>query len=195
MSAASAGAALKKDKLSKELVVASAKRVPIAIGLALVVHVALRAALISPDASFSSVNVSGFAAVAGLVGLMSSRISDTIKGLAQESVGTLHLSWFKRKRPNPVPRIVRVHPSVFVAGGDETLMSVMGQGFVNGSNVTYRGKAIPTTFVSPDQLTVRVTKSDIATPDEDAELVVVNPPPGGGASPNPVKLPVNPKPS
>ena len=32
-------------------------------------------------------------------------------------------------------------------------------------------------------------------PDVDAELVVGKPPPGGGASPKPVKLPVNPKPS
>ena len=74
-------------------------------------------------------------------------------------------------------------------------MSVMGQGFVSDSEVTYRGKAFPATLVSPDQLNVRITKSDIATTDANAELVVVNPPPGGWTSPNPSNVPVNPKPS
>ena len=74
-------------------------------------------------------------------------------------------------------------------------MSVMGQGFVSDSEVTYRGKAFPATLVSPDQLTVRITKSDIATTDANSERVVVNPPPGGWTSPNPSHVPVNPKPS
>ena len=75
------------------------------------------------------------------------------------------------------------------------MMSVMGQGFVSDSEVTYRGKAFPATLVSPDQLTVRITKSDIATTDANSERVVVNPPPGGWTSPNPSNVPVNPKPS
>ena len=74
-------------------------------------------------------------------------------------------------------------------------MSVMGQGFVSDSEVTYRGKAFPATLVSPDQLTVRITKSDIATTDANSELVVVNPPPGGWTSPNSSNVQVNPKPS
>ena len=194
MSAASSAAALKKGLMTQQWVVTSVLRIPIGVGLAVIVYFALRAALISSDASFSSVNASGFAAVAGLVGLMSSRVSDSLEELAHKSFGSVHLHWwFRRKHPNPVPRVVRVHPTDFVAGGDETLMSVMGQGFVSDSKVSYRGKEIPTTLISPDQLTVRITKADIAAPDPKAELIVVNPPPGGGSSPNPVTVSVNPK--
>ena len=121
--------------------------------------------------------------------------TDTLLELADRAIGAVHFSWFRRKNPNPVLTVVRAHPPSFVSGGDETLMSVMGQGFVSDSEVTYRGKAFPATLVSPDQLTVRITKSDIATTDANAELVVVNPPPGGWTSPNPSNVPVNPKPS
>ena len=115
--------------------------------------------------------------------------------LADRAIGAVHFSWFRRKNPNPVLTVVRAHPPSFVSGGDETLMSVMWEGFISDWEVTYSGKAFPTTLVSPNQLTVRITKSDIATTDAETELQVINSPPVGRSSPNPVYAPLNPKPS
>ena len=121
--------------------------------------------------------------------------TDTLLELLDRAIGAVHFSWFRRKPPNPVPRVVRAHPPSFVSGGGETLVSVMGQGFVSDSEVTYRAKALPATLVSSDQLTFKLTKSDIVTTDANSELVVVNSPPRGWTFPNPSNVPGNPKPS
>ena len=79
---------------------------------------------------------------------------------------------------NPLPAISAVDPAALQVGSGATL-TVTGSGFAPGSTVQWQGAAVTTTFVSPTQLSAA-----IPAPSQDgaAQVAVVNPAPGGGAS-------------
>lgn len=92
---------------------------------------------------------------------------------------------------NPVPSISSLQPSAIAEGSAGQQLTVIGTGFVIGSQITVNGSARITTFVSNTQLTCQLTNAELANTTT-LNIQVVTPPPGGGAS-NTVGLPVRPR--
>jgi len=72
------------------------------------------------------------------------------------------------------PIISGLTPSSNTAGGPEFTLSVGGSGFLSGSTVEWNGSALPTSYVSGNQLTASVAPSLIAIPGT-ASVTVANP--------------------
>jgi hypothetical protein len=83
--------------------------------------------------------------------------------------------------PNPAPAITSLSPTYVPAGTSSQLVTINGTGFVASSSVTFNGLAHTTTIISPQQLSMTLSQSDLATPGN-YQLAVSNPPPGGGTS-------------
>lgn len=83
--------------------------------------------------------------------------------------------------PNPAPSLTSLAPSSTPAGGAAFTLTLNGSNFVAASQAMWNGSARTTTFVSATQLHASVLASDIAAAGI-AQLTVVNPTPGGGAS-------------
>ena len=86
------------------------------------------------------------------------------------------------------PALTRLVPATLSAGGGAFSLSVIGSGFVAGSTVDANGVPLPTTYVSPTQLSASVTPAQVATAGAQV-ITVVNAPNLGGAS-NPLVLQV-----
>jgi hypothetical protein len=110
-------------------------------------------------------------------GATSGFITVTTPGGSATSPGT-----FTVTVPNPAPTLASLAPATVIAGNENFTLTVNGTGFVNGASVLFNGIALPTTLVSPTQLTVTVPGNAVATAGTYA-VTVTNPAPGGGASP------------
>ncbi len=82
---------------------------------------------------------------------------------------------------NPVPNLVSISPAVITTGGAATVVTLLGQNFMNGSTVQWKGQDPSSTYVSSSKLTVTLTAADLAVP-ATLSIRVSNPAPGGGSS-------------
>lgn len=83
---------------------------------------------------------------------------------------------------NDTPIITSLFPSSATAGGPGFTLNVSGTGFISTSVVYWNNSARTTTYnTTSTQLSISVTAQDIASPGT-AQVVVVTPAPGGGAS-------------
>ena len=92
---------------------------------------------------------------------------------------TLLLTASKAVKPLPVSH--SASPATVTHGGENTLLTVRGAGFVPGSVVHWNNKAFSAKYVSESEMTVYVPKAAIAAAGT-AAVVVENPTPGGGKS-------------
>ncbi|MFZ5854869.1 MAG: GH25 family lysozyme [Chloroflexota bacterium] len=84
--------------------------------------------------------------------------------------------------PNPPPIVVGIEPASAPAGSGDLTISIQGANFASGVSAAYwSGTAVPTTYVSPTQLTA-IVPAALTTTQGMASVTVVNEPPGGGAS-------------
>jgi hypothetical protein len=83
---------------------------------------------------------------------------------------------------NPAPIIASLSQTSTMAGSAATVVTITGTGFVSASVTQWNQSGRPTTFVSPTQLQVALTASDLAL-GEIAQITVMNSAPGGGTSP------------
>ena len=90
---------------------------------------------------------------------------------------TMMLTTGKTKNPPPVPQTLS--PSSATHGGWNFPVTIEGEGFVPGSEVSWNGTAIYAYYASSTQLTAYVPASAIASSGT-ANVVVKNPAPGGG---------------
>ncbi|HKE05655.1 MAG TPA: IPT/TIG domain-containing protein, partial [Blastocatellia bacterium] len=106
------------------------------------------------------------------------------------------LSFTISSQPNAVPTLTSLSPNSIPAGSAAFILAVNGTGFVPGAVVNWNGSPRATTFVSEKQVTAQIPAADVATQGA-ANVTVVNPAPGGGASnaltftitpPNPVPV-------
>jgi uncharacterized protein (TIGR03437 family) len=81
---------------------------------------------------------------------------------------------------NLIPVVSTVSPAQIAIGGSTSLM-VVGQNFVDGSEVFWNGQQRTTSFVSSNQLNLTLLSSDVSA-DGLAVLTVSSPSPGGGQS-------------
>ena len=82
---------------------------------------------------------------------------------------------------NPVPVITGLNPVLAEAGSQAFTLTVSGVNFVSGAALQWNGSTRATTVVSSTQLTAVITAADVASVGT-ANVTVVNPTPGGGAS-------------
>jgi Tol biopolymer transport system component len=86
---------------------------------------------------------------------------------------------------NPAPVLVSISPLRQAAGGPALTLTLRGSGFIAGSVVQWDSGAGPqprsTSFFSADLLTAHIPESDVATIGA-AQVMVLNPAPGGGTS-------------
>ncbi len=80
---------------------------------------------------------------------------------------------------NPTPSIAAISPSVLSTSSAGFTLTVDGSGFIPTSVVRWNGTDIPTTFVSPSQLSASVPAGAIASAGT-SDVAVFNPLPGGG---------------
>ena len=82
--------------------------------------------------------------------------------------------------PNPVPTLSGIYPN---AGPINTAVAVTlsGTGFSTQSTVSVNGAAVPSTWVSPTQITCQIPASSLALPGN-ASITVTTPAPGGGTA-------------
>ncbi len=84
---------------------------------------------------------------------------------------------------NPTPTLASISPNVLVAGSGATVITANGSGFRSDSAIRFNGTPIPTTFVSPTQLTGSVSASLLASGAVN-NISVSSPSPGGGTTNN-----------
>lgn len=82
---------------------------------------------------------------------------------------------------NPVPVVTSLSPANIVAGSAAFELTVNGSDFLPFATVQWNGVARPTTFVSGSVMRAAIAAADVATAGT-AQVTVVNPAPGGGAS-------------
>ncbi|MGH9770161.1 MAG: hypothetical protein ACRD4Q_00430 [Candidatus Acidiferrales bacterium] len=83
---------------------------------------------------------------------------------------------------NDTPIIIGFFPATTTAGGPAFTLNIAGTGFIATSVAYWNNSPRPTTFnATSTQLSVSITAQDIATAGA-AEVTVVSPAPGGGAS-------------
>jgi hypothetical protein len=82
---------------------------------------------------------------------------------------------------NPVPELGVLDPAVVMAGSGPVNVTLLGQGFVPGTEARWNGQPRPTTWLAAGVLEVDLTAADVAEAGE-GELRVFNPGPGGGLS-------------
>ncbi len=87
---------------------------------------------------------------------------------------------------NPTPGVTSLDPNRVQQGAAETSLMVVGSDFVRASVVRFNGQDRPTRYVSRTELHATLSSADLASAGM-AQIVVVNPAPGGGAS-NPMQL-------
>ena len=90
---------------------------------------------------------------------------------------------------NPVPAVASLSQNTATAGTPGLNLTITGSGFVQGSVVQWDQSNRTTTFVSSTELQVTLTAADLATAGT-AQIIVVNPGPGGGPS-SPVTFTIN----
>jgi len=135
----------------------------IGVSLAVIFYFVVRGGLLSGGAPASDINPFGVAAVSGLVGMFSKQATDKLR----EVFDTL----FRTDRPvaradklgNPVPHIQNIEPTSATAGG-EVVLDITGDHFVPQSIVSFKGVDLPTTFITPTQLRVRLPASMLSEP-------------------------------
>jgi len=88
-----------------------------------------------------------------------------------------------------VPVLTTISPKSAAAGGTTASLTITGSGFVPQTQVLFNGSPRSTTFASSSSVTAILTQSDLGAA-QVAQIVVLNPAPGGGTS-QPLTFAVN----
>jgi hypothetical protein len=82
---------------------------------------------------------------------------------------------------NPMPSITDLSPPSVTEGSGTFTLTVIGSGFIQGSQVKWNNSDRVTSYVSPTQLHASINAADVASAGS-ASVTVTNPSPGGGTS-------------
>lgn len=156
----------------------------IGMSLSLVFYFVVNGGLLSAGVAADNLNPFGIAALSGLVGMFSKQATDKL----DETFTNLFRTDPKKgdaerkdKLDNPVANVTSIEPNTFKKGGQGIGITLKGTHFVQGSVVRVKGKDRKTTLIDEGQLKAELLDEDLADEGE-VEVVVFNPPPGGGLS-------------
>jgi hypothetical protein len=82
---------------------------------------------------------------------------------------------------NLVPSLTSLSPSSVNAGSAAFILTLTGSNFIPTSTIQWNGAVLPSTYLSETQIEVQIPASNATTPGF-AEVMVLNPAPGGGSS-------------
>ncbi len=82
---------------------------------------------------------------------------------------------------NPSPVLASISPNKIDAGARGQLVTISGRNFLSSSSVLFNGAERPSSYLSSNRLTIKMTAPELYAPGS-FSIVVVNPPPGGGNS-------------
>jgi hypothetical protein len=82
---------------------------------------------------------------------------------------------------NAVPVITALNPNIVAEGSQAQTLTVVGTGFVRGSQVLVEGTARLTSYISETQLSIQLLANELAAVGT-LQIQVANPAPGGGVS-------------
>jgi len=143
--------------------------------LATIFYFAIRGGLFASGSNTSAVNAFGIAAISTLVGLFSKQATEKLDEVFQTlfKTGSAGKQQPSQQKDNPVPEINSVDRSA-----DQTSLQVTGSNFIASSKVQINGVDRATQFKDASSLQAKLNAADAGN----IKVVVVNPPPGGGAS-------------
>ncbi len=95
---------------------------------------------------------------------------------------------------NPVPALSAVNPATAMAGTGDIAITVTGNNFVTGSQISFNKLSISTQFVDDKTLTAKIPGADV-TASGSYPITVANPTPGGGTSASIDFAVINPSPA
>jgi hypothetical protein len=156
-------------------------RAPISATLALITYFVVRAGFFTASTSTSQISDFGIAAVSGLVGMFSKQATAKLDELFSSLFRTAKPEDLGDKLANRVPTLTSVIPGTIPAGCGDTEIEVLGDGYVDKSEVHWAGSRLETTFESAVKLTAIVPAEKLKTPGVIA-VTVYSPAPGGGSS-------------
>ena len=82
---------------------------------------------------------------------------------------------------SPDPTVLGLAPTFAIDGAASQTLTITGTGFQSSTSVTYNGSPHTATLISPQQLTISLSQSDLATPGN-YTVAVTNKSPGGGSA-------------
>ncbi len=161
-------------------------RIPVGMGLAVVLYFALRGGFFTPLSgeklgAQDVVNPFGFAAIAAMAGMFSKQATDKLKELFDGLFRTEEDAGRADKLATSNPTIENVEPQEVKVGSAGTKIVVAGTGFVEGSKVMVNQEWREAALTGADRLTVTLKAKD-AKVAQTLKLVVVNPAEQGGRS-------------
>ena len=162
-------------------------RLPVGVGLALLVYFALRGGIIGDDTDTDNVNPYGIAAIAALAGLFSKQAVDKLAEVFDTFFRTREQAGAAAASIVPLPQLTGLAPRSFPAAQPQDV-TLTGGGFTSLSTVMIAADAPggPTLLKKPNQpvaatqMTVTIAAGEL--PAGDYDVRVANPPPGGGVS-------------
>jgi hypothetical protein len=157
-----------------------ALRCLIGAALATVFYFVLRAGFFSGDATNSSVNVYGIAAVAGFVGLFSRQATDKLR----EVFDTLFKTDRSEEEVEPV--VSDIAPPQVPAGQAADII-ISGSGFVRLSEVRVDGHVVTPSSIGPNRMIARV-EAERLRQEGVLEVTIVNPGPCAHSAPHELKV-------
>lgn len=139
----------------------------IGMALALVFYFVIRGGFLTTNVGATDINPYGIAALAGLVGMFSKQATDKLS----EVFSTLFRSGSgegdeKRSiplKPEATILVTAVDPAEVTEGAEGVVITVTGEGFVEGAKVMLNEEAQATTFASATKITAELSKESIAT--------------------------------
>jgi hypothetical protein len=147
--------------------------------MALIFYLVVRGGLFSPQSSIGDTSPFGFAAMATLVGMFSSRAAVKLQSIFDMLLTKPEEGANPSK--NPAPAVSTITPSTMPHGGPAFDLTIDGTGFVATSQARADGVDLVTVRVSDTQLTATITPGVIAAAGA-VKITVLNPAPGGGES-------------
>jgi hypothetical protein len=160
-------------------------RVPLGIGLAVVVYLMLRGGLLflyntPTNLAAEAINPHGVAGLCALVGLFSRQAMDKLYELFCTLFRTAKELGRRDKLTHAKPEIDELEPAR-VKLGRKGRVFVRGSGFCDETRIWIGGEERPTVFHGEKELCFELTDEDVKTAGE-LSVVAYSPPPGGGAS-------------
>jgi hypothetical protein len=156
----------------------------IAMALAAIFYVAIRAGFMTGGGQPNTINLFGIAAVSGMVGMFSKQATDKLSEVFDTLFRTAPGGGDVQRKnslDSSVPVIRAIEPSMLAPGTNPAVVTVRGSGFNASSVVRVRDGDRPTVFKDGGELSVTLLPADVSA-EGSLDLVVFTPPPGGGGS-------------
>lgn len=182
---------LLKGALTRSWIIWFVLQIPLGIALSVLVYLQIRAVLLPDRLASANLNVYGFLAMSGLIGLYSPQAVAFIRDAVESLLGSSSVEGDKTRAHKLSlirPRIAALQPDRVLAGSGRALVRVQGENFEKNVIVLVNGAARRSVFASTSEMIVYLEPLDTGISGV-LRFLVCYPPPSDVASEE-VLLPV-----